>query len=216
MRMNRLLLAASALLSALSVLSLGGCAGTVRGKAPVAVYDFGQPVRVGAGNAEAEKGGLAGRLALDVRAAPWLDGTGIDYRLAYGDPLRRSQYADSRWAAQPALLLAQQLRRQIGSAAVDSVAANCVLRVELQEFSQVFATPLASQGVLQGQVSLIDGKRRLIAGQALNIERPAPTPDAAGGVQALVAAGEELGKQLAAWLDRLDRDGGLKTCRPVR
>ena len=216
MRMNRLLLAAFAVLSALSVLSLGGCAGTVRGKAPVAVYDFGQPVRVGAGNAEAEKGGLAGRLALDVRAAPWLDGTGIDYRLAYGDPLRRSQYADSRWAAQPALLLAQQLRRQIGFAAVDSVAADCVLRVELQEFSQVFATPLASQGVLQGQVSLIDGKRRLIAGQALNIERPAPTPDAAGGVQALVAAGEELGKQLAAWLDRLDRDGGLKTCRPVR
>ena len=123
MRMNRLLLAAFAVLSALSVLSLGGCAGTVRGKAPVAVYDFGQPVRVGAGNAEAEKGGLAGRLALDVRAAPWLDGTGIDYRLAYGDPLRRSQYADSRWAAQPALLLAQQLRRQIGFAAVDSVAA---------------------------------------------------------------------------------------------
>lgn len=216
MRMNRLLLAAFAVLSALSVLSLGGCAGTVRGKAPVAVYDFGQPVRVGAGNAEAEKGGLAGRLALDVRAAPWLDGTGIDYRLAYGDPLRRSQYADSRWAAQPALLLAQQLRRQIGFAAVDSVAADCVLRVELQEFSQVFATPLASQGVLQGQVSLIDGKRRLIAGQALNIERPAPTPDAGGGVQALVQTGQELGRQLVAWLDRLEREGGLKTCRPVR
>ena len=216
MRMNRLLLAAFAVLSALSVLSLGGCAGTVRGKAPVAVYDFGQPVRADAGNVEAEKSGLAGRLALDVRAAPWLDGTGIDYRLAYGDPLRRSQYADSRWAAQPALLLAQQLRRQIGFAAVDSVAADCVLRVELQEFSQVFATPLASQGVLQGQVSLIDGKRRLIAGQALNIERPAPIPDAAGGVQALVQTGQELGRQLAAWLDRLEREGGLKTCRPVR
>lgn len=47
MRMNRLLLAAFAVLSALSVLSLGGCAGTVRGKAPVAVYDFGQPVGLG-------------------------------------------------------------------------------------------------------------------------------------------------------------------------
>ena len=92
----------------------------------------------------------------------------------------------------------------------------CRLRIELQEFSQVFATPLASHGVLQGQVSLIDGKRRLIAGQALNIERPAPTPDAAGGVQALVQTGQELGRQLAAWLDRLEREGGLKTCRPVR
>lgn len=211
MRKNRPLAAA---LAACALLALGGCAGTASNRMTSAVYDFGQPARSGAENAGTD--GLSGRLALDVRGAPWLDGTGIDYRLAYGDPLRRSQYADSRWAAPPALLLAQQLRRRIGFAAVDSVAADCVLRVELQEFSQVFSTPLASQGVLQGQVSLIDGKRRLIAGQALNIERPAPTPDAAGGVQALVAAGEELGKQLADWLNRLDRDGGLKTCRPAR
>ncbi|MDR1936162.1 MAG: hypothetical protein LBS49_11405, partial [Candidatus Accumulibacter sp.] len=162
---------------ALSILLLGACAGVERDKTPVAVYDFGQPVLPGVDNAAATE--RAGHLALEVRAAPWLDGTGIDYRLAYSDPLRRNQYVDSRWAAPPALLLAQQLRRRIGFSAVGSHAAECVLRVELLEFSHVFTAPRISQGVLQGQASLIDGKRRLIASHAIGIERPAPAPDAA-------------------------------------
>jgi cholesterol transport system auxiliary component len=204
---------AGALLSA-AFLALGGCAGMARDETPAAVYDFGQSAEAGSAGLRADA--LAGRLALEVTAAPWLDGQGIDYRLAYGDPLRRGQYADSRWAAPPALLLAQQLRRQIGFAAADSVTAACVLRVELQEFSQVFTLPSASQGVLQGQISLIDGKRRLIAGRAVGIERSAREPDAAGGVQALVEASGELGRQIAGWLDRLESEGRLKGCVPGR
>jgi cholesterol transport system auxiliary component len=214
MKINRLSSTAFvdfAFVAVFSAFLLGGCEGIMpRHKMPAAVYDFGQPVPADGKNVEADR--LAGRLALDVRASPWLDGPAIDYRLAYADPLERSQYADSRWAASPALLLSAQLRRQIGFAAVDSVAADCLLRVELQEFSQVFTAPLSSQGVLQGQISLIDGKRRLIAGRAIGIERPAPSPDATGGVQALVDASEELGRQLADWLNRLGREGGLKVC----
>jgi cholesterol transport system auxiliary component len=206
----------SLLSATLLALLLHGCAGVARNETPAAVYDFGQPA-----GAEAESAGfyadaLAERLALEVGAAPWLDGQGIDYRLAYGDPLRRGQYADSRWAAPPAQLLAQQLRRQIGFAAAGSVAAACVLRVELQEFSHVFTLPSTSQGVLYGQISLIDGKRRLIAGRAVGIERPAREPDAAGGVQALVEASGELGRQIAGWLDRLEQEGRLKSCAPRR
>jgi cholesterol transport system auxiliary component len=198
-----------AMLAACSVfLALGGCAGTARNKMPAAVYDFGPPVQ----SAEEAPDRPARRLALDVSAAPWLDGPGIDYRLAYADPFERSQYADSRWAAPPASLLAAQLRRRIGFVAVD-VAADCVLRVELQEFSQVFTEPRISHGVAQGQASLIDGKRRLIASRAFGIQRPARAPDAAGGVQALVEAGDELGRQLDAWLIQLDRENGLKSCR---
>ncbi|MDR3298493.1 MAG: PqiC family protein [Candidatus Accumulibacter sp.] len=206
MKTHRSLLA---VFSALS-LGLGACAGTMQNKTPPAVYDFGQPILSGVEDVQAE------RLALEVRAAPWLDGPEIDYRLAYSDPLRRSQYVDSRWAAPPALLLAQQLRRQIGFASIDSVVAECVLRVELQEFSQVFTAPRISQGVLQGQVSLIDAKRRLLAGHAVGIERPARGPDAVSGVLALADASEELGRQLAGWLDRLDREGALKTCGLTR
>ncbi|MDR0439837.1 MAG: PqiC family protein [Candidatus Accumulibacter sp.] len=199
-------------MAALFALALAGCAGVARDETPAAVYDFGQTA--GAESAEFRADALAGRLALEVGAAPWLDGRGIDYRLAYGDPLRRGQYADSRWAAPPAQLLAQQLRRQIGFAAADSVAAACVLRVELQEFSHVFTLPSTSQGVLQGQISLIDAKRRLIAGRAVGIERPARESDAAGGVQALVETSAELGRQIAGWLDRLEQEGRLKGCAP--
>ena len=198
----------------LLVLALGGCAGIARDETPAAVYDFGQTPE--AESAALRADALAGHLALEVAAAPWLDGQGIDYRLAYGDPLQRGQYVDSRWAAPPALLLAQQLRRQIGFAAADRVATACVLRVELQEFSQVFTLPSTSQGVLQGQISLIDGKRRLLAGRAVGIERPAHEPDAAGGVQALVEASGELGRQIAGWLDQLEREGRLKGCAPER
>jgi cholesterol transport system auxiliary component len=188
---------------------LPGCVGTAHNEAPAAVYDFGLPAF--SENAGAGADGPAGRLALDVRAAPWLGGPEIDYRLAYGDPLRRSQYANSRWAAPPALLLAQQLRLRIGFAAADGVA-DCTLRVELQEFSHVFTAPQISHGALLGRIRLIDGKRRRLAGRAVDIERPAREADAAGGVQALVEAGEELARQLAAWLDRLEREGKLETC----
>jgi cholesterol transport system auxiliary component len=202
--------------AALLACALAGCAGGARNETAAAVYDFGQPAGTKTEAAELRADALAGRLALEVSAAAWLDGQGIDYRLAYGDPLRRGQYADSRWAAPPAQLLAQQLRRRFGFAAADGVAAACVLRVELQEFSHVFTLPSTSQGVLQGQISLIDGKRRLIAGRAVGIERPAREPDAAGGVQALVEASGELGRQIAGWLDRLEREGRLKGCAAER
>jgi cholesterol transport system auxiliary component len=187
---------------------LGGCAGVGRDEMPAAVYDFGPPAVSGE---DVDAGRRTEHLALEVRAVPWLDGLGIDYRLVYGDPLRRNQYVDSRWAAPPARLLAQQLRRRLGFVAAEGFAGDCVLRVELQEFSHVFTAPRVSHGVLQGQVSLIDGKHRLIARRTVDIERPARSADAAGGARALAEAGEELGRQLAGWLER---EGGLEVCRP--
>ncbi|MDR0440540.1 MAG: ABC-type transport auxiliary lipoprotein family protein [Candidatus Accumulibacter sp.] len=195
---------------ALFVFLASGCTGVARDEIPVAVYDFGQTASPVEDAGAVGAGGWIGRLALDVRVAPWLDTQGIDYRLAYGDPRRRGQYTGSRWAASPARLLAQQLRRRIGFASADGIAADCVLRVELQEFSQVFTAPQVSFGVAQGQASLIDGRRRLLASRAFDVERPAHRSDAAGGVQALVEASEELGRQLAIWLDRLEREDGSK------
>ncbi|MDR0379605.1 MAG: ABC-type transport auxiliary lipoprotein family protein [Candidatus Accumulibacter sp.] len=200
----------TALALLLFVFLAGGCTGVARDGTPVAVYDFGQTVSSAEDAGTVGTDGWIGRLALDVRAAPWLDTPGIGYRLAYGDPRRRGQYSGSRWAASPARLLAQQLRRRIGFASADGVAVDCVLRVELQEFSQVFTAPQVSHGVAQGQASLIDGRRRLLASRAFDVERLAHRSDAAGGVQALVEASEELGRQLATWLDRLEREDSSK------
>lgn len=198
----------------LLIVLLAGCATGSRSAAPPNVYDFGQPVR---SVTEDEAAKLGARIALEVWSAPWLDTTQIDYRLDYDDPLKRRQYADSRWAAPPRTMVAQQLRRQLGFVGVnDGIAVDCLLRVELQEFSHVFSTSQDSRGVLQGQVSLIDGKRRPVAVRPVGIEVAAATANAQGGVRALVQSSRDMGKELAAWLDQLDKNNGLGGCSPGR
>lgn len=198
----------------LLIFLLAGCATGSRNTALPSVYDFGQPAQRTAEDAD---GNIGARMALEVWAAPWLDTTHIDYRLDYDDPLKRRQYADSRWAASPRTLVAQQLRRQLGFASVNSgVATDCLLRVELYEFSQVFRSVHESRGVLQGQFSLIDSKRRSIAVDHVNIEVPAPTANAQGGVRALVQSSLAMGQNLAVWLKQVERNDGLKSCGLAR
>ncbi len=189
---------------------LAGCATGSRNTARPNVYDFGLPAPRIAEDAAAS---IGARMALEVWAAPWLDTTHIDYRLDYDDPLKRRQYADSRWAASPRTLVAQQLRRQLGFASVNSgVATDCLLRVELHEFSQVFGSVQESRGVLQGQFSLIDSKRRSIAVHQVNIEVPASAANAQGGVRALVQSSLAMGQNLAVWLKERERTDGLRNC----
>jgi len=117
--------------------TLAGCAGTPRSGAIVSVYDFGPPAATPS-NASSNSGR---QMALEVRAAPWLDAPSITYRLAYDEPLKRRQYAESRWASQPASLLAQYLLQKTGLVAANGGAVtSCVTRLSLQEFSQLFET----------------------------------------------------------------------------
>lgn len=187
---------------------LAGCVGGTRNLSPAEVYDFGAPVEP-----LAEEGRWSSVL-LDIRAPHWFDARDIDYRLLYENPLKLRNYARSHWVAAPALLLSQRLRQQLGLPGVGGqIVAGCVLRFELQEFSQVFDTPRRSRGILQGQAGLLDTRRQLVAERRLAIEQPAPTADAHGGVIALVAVSEELGREFAAWLNDLEKRGRLKGCR---
>lgn len=193
----------------LTALLLSACVGGARNTSPSAIYDFGLPA------ARLVADGSWSRLALEVRSPPWFDSLNVDYRLAYEDPLKQREYAGSRWAGAPGILLAQRLRQQLGTASVTgNTLSDCLLRVELQEFSQVFDSPQRSRGVLQGSVSLSDVKRQLVAERQLVIEKPAATPDAQGGIDALVAASSELGQQIADWLSGLEKAGSIKRCRP--
>ena len=192
----------------LAALLLSACVGGAGNSVPSVTYDFGLPV------ARLAVGGTWPGLSLEVRSQSWFDSTNVDYRLAYADPLTRRQYVGSRWAGAPAQLIAQRLRQQLGvlSATANS-ATDCLIRVELQEFSQVFDSPQSSRGVLTASVSLIDGKRRVVAERLAVIEKPAVSADASGGVQALVAASTEFGRLLSDWLLELEKNGGLKSCR---
>ena len=186
------------------LLLLGGCAVGARNSPPLAVYDFGLPA------ARLPAAENWPRVALDVRSPAWFDSLNIDYRLAYDNPLKRREYADSRWAGAPGVLLAQRLRQQLGTVN-DSGSSACLLRVELQEFSQVFASPQQSQALIQANVQLFDARRQLLAARQLAVEAPAASADAPGGVKALVSASDDFGVQLASWLAGVD--SARKTCR---
>lgn len=172
-------------------LSLSACALGPRAAPPSSVYDFG--LAGGAGGDGAWTG-----IALELRSPAWFDALGIDYRLNHDDPLRPREYADSRWAANPGFLMAQRLR-QIHGFSPSGMPSACLLRIEVQVFAQVFDAPTVSRGVFQGDVSLVDGKRRVLAERRFFVERPATTSDARGGVEALVLAVSAFAEELGAW-----------------
>jgi ABC-type uncharacterized transport system auxiliary subunit len=190
------------------LMQLAGCAGSARNNTPAAVYDFGLPATSLAGDAAWPK------LALEVKAPSWFDGHNIAYRLAYDDPLKMREYAQSQWLGSPASMLAQRLGQQLGVFSANSnTALPCLIRVDLHEFSQVFDTPQQSRGTLHATASLVDVRRRMIAERVFAIAQPARSVDARGGVMAMVAASEEFGRQLAAWLNGLEKAQVLGACR---
>ena len=130
---------------------------------------------------------------IDVTAPSWLGGTGIAYRLAYQDAFRREVYRDSRWAAPPAVLVAERLRQRAAASAGPGAV---ILRLELEEFGQVFDTPTQSRVLLRVRAWSGEAPGAL---KVFELNRPAPSADAAGAVQGLSRASDELIDQLLAW-----------------
>jgi cholesterol transport system auxiliary component len=137
------------------------------------------------------------------------------YRLGYEDPYQLRPYAFARWSAAPGQLIRQRLRDVLGRErpVLDQSAAAAlarrggtpppVLRVELEEFSQLFDSPHESQGVLRLRATLLEntgGGERLLAQRSFDVRRPAPSADAPGGVRALTAAVDAAAADIAAWL----------------
>jgi cholesterol transport system auxiliary component len=191
-----------------SCLALSACftAGKRGGDAGPAVFDLGPP----AARPSAAAGGPA--LAVEVRAPYWLDSLGIHYRLAYAEPGRLRDYARARWAAPPATLMQQRLVQQLGLMPVGQGGAGCLLRIDLDEFSQVFATPQESRGVLLARLAVLDRSRNKLAEQAVKIEKAAPSQDSRGGLAALSAAVAHLGDDIGRWQGELAGGGRLKAC----
>ncbi|MDE2585546.1 MAG: membrane integrity-associated transporter subunit PqiC [Betaproteobacteria bacterium] len=186
---------------ALLGLILAGCAGS-RAQAPTAVFDLGPAA------ARQVPEGRWANVGLEVRAAPWIDGTAIAYRLAYDDPNRLLAYTQSRWAGPAAQLFGQRLRQQLGLAS----GGPCLVRLEVEELSQVFETPEKSAVVLQGHMTLADKQRKLIAERPLALNRPAAGADARGGVAAFAELAARAAQEMAAWLELQESEGKLKVC----
>lgn len=200
------------LLAALPV-ALAACSALPEKPTRQTMYDFGPPP---AGTTPA----ATSRPALvlpEVEVEGVLETTALLYRLGYEDPFQLRPYAFARWSAPPAQLVRQRLREVLGRdrAVLDNSAAAAlvrrgadrppVLRVELEDFSQVFDAPGTSRGMLRLRCTLLQsspGGERLVAQRTFATQRPAPTADAPGGVRALTAAVDAAAAEIGAWLQQ--------------
>lgn len=188
---------------------LAGCAGGAPKQAEIAYYDLGIAPRITGAQAVPLR-------TIDVQAPSWLGTPGMQYRLAYADGSRRDAYAESRWAAPPAELLEVALRRRIASGESEMSSAGCKLRIDLDEFAQVFDSPTSSKSVVDARVMLLAAKSdQLLARRALSLSRPAATPDARGGVAAFAGLTTDISSDVAFWLVKMAKEnpGLVERCR---
>jgi cholesterol transport system auxiliary component len=197
------------LLTILAGALLAACGGNVATVEPVR-YDFGSLAGGGSGS----------RLpvaAVEVQAVPALNGPAMHYRLAYAEPLRRLTYAESRWAAPPAELLQAVLeRRFFVFPEADASGNGCRLELVIDEFEQRFDDPRQSKAILEVRAALTPMHRgEILSRKSFLIRKPAPTPDARGGVAGARDAVHALADDLDGWLGELSRatPALVKRCR---
>jgi cholesterol transport system auxiliary component len=181
-------IARAALLLALAVLPV---ACVSRPDVPLRTYDFGLA-------AAPEPGQLSVHVR-EIEAPDWLERTEMLYRLAYREPRGLEPYSRSHWAGTPASMLTLRLRQALGH--VEARSARCVLAIDLEEFSQVFDSERSSRALLHARASLRQaGGQRPPDLTVLRLQRPAPTPDAAGAAAAFSVLADELTSQLRNWI----------------
>jgi cholesterol transport system auxiliary component len=197
--MSRLLLAAS-------VIALTGCHLLESHDTVKTAFDFGLPqTRASLSELNTLPAAL---IVANIVAPVWMDNSSMYYRLTYRNAANPLPYANSQWVMSPAALLTERLRWTLGASNEGDSASGrptreaYILRGELIEFEQIFDRPDRSRGVLRLRVTLEgqrDGRRTQ---RTFEIEKPAPTPDAAGGVKALSLCADELSDSVTQWLSR--------------
>ena len=187
------------LLLSLSILLLAACGGGAKSVSNVATYDLGavQPAQ--------NNRIVASLRSIDVFAVSWLDSSAMQYRLLYAANQRRQNYAESRWAGTPAELLGHALRKRMLSGTAGGA---CRLRVDLDEFAQIFDSAKDSRALLEARVQVVAPTGgEVLARRSFSLSRPAASADAAGGVSAMAGAVEAFSNELHDWLGGLDQSG---------
>jgi len=205
------------LLVACCAAGLVGCAAVPDRPVRAALYDFGPGLSETAAMAQ---GTLPPLVLAEIESSTALDGSTMLYRLGYADPHQLRPYAQARWSAPPPQLIRQRLREQLArerpvldsgeSSALARIGGTMprILRLELEEFSHWFESPAQSTGLLRLRATLMENTpagERLLAQRSVTVRRPAPTPDAPGGVRALAAATDAAAEEIAVWLRQQPR-----------
>jgi cholesterol transport system auxiliary component len=140
---------------------------------------------------------------IDVRAPSWLSTGAMQYRFDYRSPAQREAYSETRWVAEPAEMLRLSLEHALRANPVAE--GECRLRIELDDFVQVFETARDSHANVVARVALLAPRTETeLARHTFVIHEAAPTPDAPGGVTAHRHAAQRLANEVSTWLAGLD------------
>jgi cholesterol transport system auxiliary component len=187
-----------------AMILLAGCAST-KGPAPSS-FDFG-PV-AGPVTPTPAAASFPALIVADVNGPATLDTDRMFYRLTYANAQQAMPYAYNRWAATPLQLLSQRMKARIAQGGVkvlsttDATGSTPVLRLEMDEFSQNFASATQSTANISVRASLFRG-HQLVDQRTFTRSAPAPSADAAGGASALAATSDAVAADLLAWLATL-------------
>jgi cholesterol transport system auxiliary component len=200
-----------------AALALAGCSGLPDKPTRATMYDFGPgPLATSPATRQAP----LPPLALDdiSTSGGALDHQAVLYRLGYADVQQLRPYAQARWSMPPAQLVRQRVREQLGQRravfnAGASVALNrsqnavlpLLLRLDLEEFSHLFTSPADSVGLIRLRATLLEitpAGEKLVGQRNIIVQRPAPSGDAPGGVQALTAATDAAIAEIDQWLQQ--------------
>lgn len=200
---------------AVAALLLAGCSGLPTAPQTAVRYDLGRtPV------SQVAKENLPAVALAPIQAPLWTDSsTSLRYRLAYADPQVLYTYGQARWSIPPAAMIQQRMREYLGQGGRVVLSADPgeipplvdgqqvpVLRLSLEEFSQVFNSPQASDAWVRIRATVVKPSIQgdvLLAQQAFEVRKPTATADASGGVDALAQGVNELGQLMQPWLQEV-------------
>ena len=197
---------------AVAALLLAGCSGLPTAPHTSVRYDLGRTPVMSAASEKLPAVALA-----PMQAPLWTDSsTSLRYRLAYADAQVLYTYGQARWSIPPASMIQQRMREYLGQGGRIVLSADPgeipplvdgqqvpVLRLSLEEFSQVFNSPEASDAWVRIRATVVKPTAQgdvLLAQQAFEVRKPTSTADASGGVDALTKAVNEVGQLIQPWL----------------
>ena len=205
-------------LAAVTLLGLvAGCSVLPKPPSRVDIFDFGPGLTKTAEASQAATP-LPPIALADFTSAGVPDGrSALFYRLAYSNAQMLYPYTQARWSQPPTTLMQLAVRDRLGARRsviygdqnidqqIKGGQSPTVLRAEVEEFSQVFQSEKDSVGLVRVRVSMVDSLKagdELIGQRVFVAQRPAPTPDAAGGAKALSDAAAQVADEIAQWVEQ--------------
>lgn len=205
-------------LAAVTLLGLvAGCSVLPKPPTRADIFDFGPGLTKTAEASQAATP-LPPIALADFTSAGVPDGrSALFYRLAYSNAQMLYPYTQARWSQPPTTLMQLAVRDRLGvrrsviygdqniDQQIKGGQSPTVLRAEVEEFSQVFQSEKDSVGLVRVRVSMVDSLKagdELIGQRVFVAQRPAPTPDAAGGAKALSDAAAQVADEIAQWVEQ--------------